>query len=139
MILIDEVNEANVFQIDLDEFITALHSIKRDKEEEIQLIKDKIIKYEEKRRVEDAMYRSLSPIKKLFTSRAPSHHQAVEYMVYVKERFKSIERIKQKISGIEKLISLVHSEPSIEEVFLSGLLMEEIIAWREAEVRLSEY
>lgn len=73
--------------------------------------------------------------KKLFTSRAPSHHQAVEYMVYVRERFNSIEKIKQNIAVLDKLISLVHSEPSKEEIFLSGLLIEEIKAWKEAEVR----
>ncbi|MGJ7922141.1 hypothetical protein [Neobacillus sp. LXY-4] len=135
MILIDEVNEFNIFQINSDELLDALDCIKKNKEEEIRMIKEKIIKYEEKRRLEDAMYRSLSPIKKLFTSRAPSHHQAVEYMVYVKDRFKSIEKIKQSIVLVDKLISLVHSEPSKSEIFLSGLLMEEIKAWKEAEVR----
>lgn len=135
MRIIDEVNEVNFFQINSEDIIEALNSIKSDKEAEIKMIKGKIDKYEKKRRSEDAMYQSLSPIKKLFTSRAPSHHQAVEYMVYVKERFNSIEKIKQSIAILDRLISLVHSEPSKEEIFLSGLLIEEIKAWKEAEVR----
>ncbi len=135
MIIIDEVNEANNFQINSKDIIEALTSIKCKKEAEIRMIKGKIDKYEQKRRSEDAMYQSLSPIKKLFTSRAPSHHQAVEYMVYVKERFNSIEKIKQSIAILDRLISLVHSETSNEEIFLSGLLIEEIKAWKEAEVR----
>jgi hypothetical protein len=135
MILVDEVNETNVFRIQSEELMEALHSIKSNEEEKISTIKEKINKYEQKRRSEEVMYRSLSPIKKLFTSHAPSHHQAVEYMVYVKERFKSIEKIKQKVSLLDRLSTRVQSAPNNEEIFLSGILMEEIKAWKEAEVR----
>ncbi|MBB6446021.1 hypothetical protein [Bacillus benzoevorans] len=134
MMLIDEINAANVFQINSEEFIRALHSMKRNKENEIMAIKKKIERYEEKRRQEEAMYRSLSPLKKLFTSRTPSHHQAVAYMVNVKERLKSISSIKQSIALLDKLISDVHSEQSKEEMYLSRLLLEEIKTWKEAEV-----
>jgi acetyl-CoA carboxylase alpha subunit len=134
MVLIDEVNAANVLQIQSGELIMALHSIKRNKESEIMAIKNKIKKYEEKRRQEEAMYRTLSPIKKLFTSRTPSHHQAVEYMVNVKERLKTISAIKQSIAQLDKLIADVLSEQSTEEMYLSRILLEEIQVWKEAEV-----
>lgn len=132
MILIDEMNRANVFQIGDEKLIEALNILKRNKEEEIRILREKIVEYEEKRRTEDALYRSLSPIKKLFTSRAPIHHQAVEYMVYVKDRFKTIEKLKQKIVILDKQISLVHSKNNTDDLLLSGLLMEEIKAWKEA-------
>lgn len=122
----DEVNLISTFQIGSEQLNDVLLKIKRKKEDEIVNIKEKIIKYEEKRRTEEVMYRSLSPIKKLFTSRAPSHHQAVEYMVYVKERFKSIEKIKRDITRLDQLILLIQSEPSQEEILLSGLLLDEI-------------
>ena len=132
MILIDETNQANVFQIGDEKLIEALNILKRNKEEEIRMLRGKIVEYEEKRRTEDALYRSLSPIKKLFTSRAPIHHQAVEYMVYVKDRFKTIEKLKQKIIILDKQISVVHSKTNTDDLLLSGLLMEEIKAWKEA-------
>lgn len=126
MILRDELNVMNTFQIGSENLIEVLMKIKRNNEDEIILIKEKIIKYEEKRRTEDAMYQSLSPIKKLFTSRAPSHHQAVEYMVYVKERFKSIEKIRRANSSLEQLILQIQSEPTREEMFVSGFLLDKI-------------
>ena len=139
MILIDEMNRANVFQIDDDVLFDALTSIKRKEKEEISIIKEKIVAYENKRRTEAAWYRSLSPIKKLFTSRASIHHQAVEYMVYVKERFKTIERINKRIVILDKLISLVHKEPNLDELFLPGLLIEEIKSLKESDGGSCEY
>ncbi|NMD71717.1 hypothetical protein HHO41_15560 [Bacillus sp. DNRA2] len=126
MLLRDEVNLAINFEMGTEQLIEVLNRIKSNKEAEIVSIKEKIIKYEEKRRTEDAMYRSLSPIKKLFTSRAPSHHQAVEYMVYVKERFKSIEKIKRVISGLNQLIVQIETEPAQAEILVSGHLLDEI-------------
>lgn len=126
MLLRDEVNLANNLEIGTEQLIEVLKKIKSNKEAEIVSIKEKIIKYEEKRRTEDAMYRSLSPIKKLFTSRAPSHHQAVEYMVYVKERFKSIEKIKLIISGLNQLIFQIETELAQEEILVAGHLLDEI-------------
>lgn len=134
MVIVDELNQANVVQMDLEELLVVLDSIKRAKVDEIGEIRMKIVKFEEKRRAEDVKYQSLSPIKKLFTSRAPSHHQAVEYMVYVKERFKSIENIKKYIANLEKMYSYIHSEPNTQEIIVSGVLMNEIKSRKEAEV-----
>lgn len=48
MRIIDEVNEVNIFQMNSEDIIEALNSIKSDKEAEIRMIKGKIDKYEKK-------------------------------------------------------------------------------------------
>jgi len=134
MRLKDEVNNTNVFHIDSEEYIIALHKIKKDKMEEIKSLQKKIEKYEGKRRQKEAMYQALPLFKKLFTSHPPDHHQAVEYMVYVKARLKSITKLKQSIAQLDKLISDAYSNRSKQEMHLSRILLEEIKAWKEAEV-----
>lgn len=133
MDIVDELHNMIVFQFSADELIDVLEKIKRSKENEIQLIKDKINKFEMKKRVEEAYYQSLSTFKKLFVGRPPSHHQAVEYLVNVKERFNEIEGIKQRIFLLNRIISQVKQNPSTEEFILSNAIIEEIRAWQETE------
>ena len=95
------------------------------KDEEIQSLKDKILKYEQKNRAEDAFYQSLSPIRKLFTARAPSHHKAVEYMVNVKDRMKKIEILKLQVNELNRLLeTLQDHEP--ESLIISHPILEDL-------------
>ncbi len=131
MIVIDEFFHHSSFQIATEELITALKNIKSAKEKEIDVLKDKITKYEQTRRAHEVWYQSLSPVRKFFTGRPPSHHQAVEYIVNVKERFNHIEQIKAKISAIEKVIQGVVNEPDLEQITIAAFMIEEIKEWQE--------
>ncbi|WP_147532917.1 hypothetical protein [Bacillus marasmi] len=138
MVVGDDFKVNNSIHFGPEELKQLLLRIKSNKENQIVNIKDKIIKYEEKRRTEEVVYQALPLIKKMFTSRAPSHHQAVEYMVYVKDRFKSIEKIKRDITRLDELILLIQSKPGNEEIQLSGLLLEEIKSLEGSGGRLSD-
>lgn len=133
MLVIDELFNTVVFQFTSDELVRILEDIKSKKEIEIQLIKQKIHKFEMKKRVEEAYYQSLSTFKKIFAGRPPSHHQAVEYLVNVKERFAEIEVIKQKMFILDRIISQVQMESEKEEIILSPIIIEEIRKWQETE------
>ena len=126
MDILDEYYQTTVFRFSSEEFVNLLQRLIIKKEEEILLIKDKIIKYEEKRRTHEAWYQSLSTFKKLFAGRPPIHHQAVEYLVNVKQRFQNIEEIKKRIADLNKIIDLVRKEPNIDQFVLSQILMDEI-------------
>ncbi|MDC3417319.1 hypothetical protein [Aquibacillus salsiterrae] len=124
MILRDEWNR----HLDLasTEIIIMLKQLKGKKEMEIEQIKEKIRKYEDKRRAEEAFYQSLSPIRKLFASRQPSHHQAVEYIVHVKERLKQIERIRLRIYELNGAIRRLQEE-NADYIEISSTLLDEIL------------
>jgi acetyl-CoA carboxylase alpha subunit len=93
---------------------------------EIENLKDKITKYEKKKRAEAAFYQSLSPVRKFFASRPPSHHQAVEYIVHVKERLKQIEKTKQRISEIDIVKKQLEEDGEKSEIILQSALVEEL-------------
>jgi acetyl-CoA carboxylase alpha subunit len=132
MIIRDELNRELGFAC--DELIDMLREIKNHREQEVNDLKHKIKRYEEKKRAEETFYRSLSPVRKFFASRPPSHHQAVEYMVHVKERLKQIDVIKQRIRQIDHVIGLCSDNPSEEEVEVSSVMTEEIIKFRKGQV-----
>jgi hypothetical protein len=131
MIVIDEFFHHSAFEISAEELISLLKNIKNSKEKEIDVIKEKIRKYEKTRRAHEVWYQSLSPVRKFFAGRPPSHHQAVEYIVNVKERFNNIEQIKVKISVIEKIIQRVESNPELDQITLAAFVIEEIKEWNE--------
>ena len=106
---------------------------KSKQESEIESIKGKIHKYEQKRRAEEAWYQSLSPFKRFFTGRAPSHHQAVEHLVNVKDRYKKIEMIKQKVAFLNQVIGSLEAEPEKREMNLPSDIIKEIMDWQKAE------
>ncbi|WEG12310.1 hypothetical protein PU629_19785 [Pullulanibacillus sp. KACC 23026] len=101
-----------------------LKTVLTKKEESIQSLRDKILKYEQKSRAEDAFYQSLSPLRKLFTGRAPSHHRAVEYMVNVKDRLKKIEDLKRQVTELTELLK--HVNTPIDKMTISHSILEEI-------------
>lgn len=113
------------------ELIKLLHALKVQKENEIALIKDKIIKYEEKRRTHEVWYQSLPAFKKFFTGRPPSHHQAVEYLVNVKQRLSAIEEIKKRIAELDRIVELIRNETENYEIVLAHDLVEEIKKLKE--------
>lgn len=126
MIIMDEVYHNVVFRLSGEEIKDLIERLKVKKVDEIEAIKDKINKYEQKRRAEEAMYQSLSPIRKWFAGHPASHHTAVEYIVYVKDRFKQIEAIKRSIQELDQVLLLLATEPSTEEIPLSPEILREI-------------
>jgi acetyl-CoA carboxylase alpha subunit len=130
MIVRDELNR--LFHFSSTEIISLLHQILFYKEQEVNELKNKITKYEEKRRAEDTFYQSLSPVRKFFASRPPSHHQAVEYMVHVKNRLKQIEALKQRIYEINIAIRLC-ADSNDKEIELSSAITEDIIKLKKEE------
>ncbi|QNU07399.1 hypothetical protein GM240_23980 [Peribacillus butanolivorans] len=133
MIILDDLYNRVVFQISLEEVMKVLQGIKSKQESEIESMKTRIHKYEQKRRAEEAWYQSLSPFKRFFTGRAPSHHQAVEHLVNVKERYIKIDSIKQKVAIINEVIRLLEADPEKREIILPPTIIEEIKAWRKVE------
>ncbi|MGG0286121.1 hypothetical protein ABEY41_13590 [Peribacillus butanolivorans] len=133
MVILDDLYNRVVFQISLEEVMKVLQGIKSKQESEIESMKTRIHKYEQKRRAEEAWYQSLSPFKRFFTGRAPSHHQAVEHLVNVKERYIKIESIKQKVAIINEAIRLLEADPEKREIILPPTIIEEIKAWRKVE------
>ncbi|MEH6949195.1 hypothetical protein V7068_19430 [Bacillus sp. JJ634] len=133
MLILDELYNTVVFEVSSDELIRILKEIKNKKEIDIDLLKYKIHMFEKKKRIEEAYYQSLSTFRKIFTGRPPGHHQAVEYLVNVKERFNEIEMIKQNIITLNSILSLLEAEPNKQEIVLSPSLIEEIRKWQETE------
>lgn len=133
MLILDELYNTVVFEVSSDELIRILKEIKNKKEIDIDLLKYKIHMFEKKKRIEEAYYQSLSTFRKIFTGRPPGHHQAVEYLVNVKERFNEIEMIKQNIITLNSILSLLEAEPNKREIVLSPSLIEEIRKWQETE------
>ncbi|MFI8687834.1 hypothetical protein [Rossellomorea sp. NPDC077527] len=131
MIIRDELNREMDFAC--DELIDMLEKIKHHREQEMDDLKQKIRRYEEKKRAEETFYRSLSPVRKFFASRPPNHHQAVEYMVHVKDRLKQINGIKNRIRQIDGVISSCRDHSS-EELEVSSAMTEEILKYRKGQV-----
>ncbi|MCE3199075.1 hypothetical protein [Paenibacillus sonchi] len=126
MIIVDEVYHNVVYRLSTEEIRHLIKRLKARKEEEIEGIKDKINKYEQKRRAEEAMYQSLSPIRKWFAGHPASHHTAVEYIVHVKDRFKQIDSIKRNIQELDQVLLLLGTHPVTEEIPLSPEIIREI-------------
>jgi acetyl-CoA carboxylase alpha subunit len=133
MIVRDELNQNISIQISSTEIITVLQFIKVKKEQEIEQIKNKITKYEQKKRAQEAFYQSLSPVRRFFASRPPSHHQAVEYIVHVKERLNQIDKIKQRIFEVDHVMQHFKEESFKNEIILSSSIIEEIKMYRKTE------
>lgn len=131
MIVMDEFYHRVAFQFSLEKLVAVLQEIKNNKEKEIDMLKDKIRKYEQKKRAHEVWYQSLSPVRKFFAGRPPSHHQAVEYIVNVKERFANIEQIKGQMMEIENTIQILQAAPEKEQIILANFIIEEIKEWNE--------
>ncbi len=133
MVIINELYNTVVFQMTSEELVIVLEDIKNKKEIDIELLKGKINTFERKKRMEEAYYQSLSTFRKIFASRPPSHHQAIEYLVNVKDRFTKIEEVKQRVFMLDRMISKVQTESNKEEIGLSPIIIEEIRKWQETE------
>lgn len=135
MVVVDEVYNQIVFQFSSEQLVKILQDIKIHKEKEINDLKEKIKKFEHTRRAHEVWYQSLSPVRKFFAGRPPSHHQAVEYIVNVKERFNNIEKIKILVSQLDQVISLIKNDPEMEQIVLSTFMIDDIKTWKEKEDR----
>ncbi|UOQ45958.1 hypothetical protein MUN89_08560 [Halobacillus salinarum] len=131
MIVRDEFNQSNRLEVSPKKFIKVLQKLRNQKEQTIEEIRSKISKYEEKKNAEQAFYQSLSPVRKFFASRPPSHHQAVEYMVHVKERLKQIDFISQSISELDTTLEGIDEGEEQQELILSSSLIDEIREYKE--------
>lgn len=139
MDVLDDLYHRTAFHISADKLILIIQSLTAKKQDEIEYFKDKIARYEQKRRKEEAAYQSLSPLRRLFTGRPPSHHQAVEYMVYVKEPFKKIEKVKREIQDLKRVLERIQQNPASREIVLSHRLIDELASWVESEEISNEY
>ncbi|KOP74798.1 hypothetical protein AMS61_10795 [Bacillus sp. FJAT-21351] len=127
MVIVDELYHNVVITLPQLKLIEFIMKLKEAKAQEIEDIKTKISKYEEKKRAEEAWYQSLSPFRKFFTGRPLSQHQAVEYMVYVKERFKKIDHLKAQMRELHEVLELIKAEnEETREITLSPAIVQEI-------------
>ncbi|CAH1203226.1 hypothetical protein [Paenibacillus sp. JJ-223] len=135
MLVIDEVYHHTALQISSSDLLYLIERLKVKKENEIDSLKLKIEQFEQKRRAEEIAYQSLSPVRKWFTGRPASHHQAVEYMVQVKERFRKMEQIKRRIRELDRIARQIAHPDIIErdEIELAPDLIREILQLRETE------
>lgn len=133
MKIFDEWDPTNPYDISSKELLNILENMKDQQEAEINKIKDKIHQYEQKKKSEEAFYRSLSPLRRFFTGRAPNHHQAVEHIVHVKERMKKISKIKQRMSDLNNAIQQLKQTPRKQELSFSSPEFEEIKRLNEME------
>ncbi|RBW69786.1 hypothetical protein [Bacillus taeanensis] len=133
MKIVDELYHNLFLQIPSETLIEMLERIKQQKEQEIEHIKQKINKYQQKKSAEEALYQSMSPLRKFFTGRPASHHQAVEYIVHVKERLKLIEKIKQRITELDHILTTLRTNLSENEIVLSNAVIDELKQLREME------
>lgn len=129
MITVYDYYQNPVIQLSSQQLIDAFEDIKQLKQSEIELLKEKIKQYEQKRRSHEVWYQSLSPVRRFFAGRPPVHHQAVEYLVNVKERFQQIEQIHQKISELDRLIQLVQMEVNREQLILNTEVIDDLKRW----------
>ncbi|WP_017689937.1 hypothetical protein [Paenibacillus sp. PAMC 26794] len=114
MLVIDEVYHHTALQISSSDLLYLIKRLKVKKENEIQTLKQKIEQFEQKRRAEEVAYQSLSTVRKWFAGHPASHHQAVEYMVQVKERFRKMEQIRRRIRELEQIAERIKHPDSIE-------------------------
>ncbi|KAA8783523.1 hypothetical protein EC604_06650 [Paenibacillus amylolyticus] len=135
MLVIDEVYHHTALQISSSDLLYLIERLKVKKENEIETLKQKIEQFEQKRRAEEVAYQSLSPVRKWFAGRPASHHQAVEYMVQVKERFRKMEQIRRRIRDLDLIMGRIQlaSHNRQEEIELSPETIREIRQLSETE------
>ncbi|MET3937653.1 hypothetical protein ABIC22_000465 [Paenibacillus sp. PvP094] len=114
MLVIDEVYHHTALQISSSDLLYLIEQLKVKKENEIGTLKHKIEQFEQKKRAEEVAYQSMSPVRKWFAGRPASHHQAVEYMVQVKERFRKMEQIRRHIRELDRIMEQIE-HPHIKE------------------------
>ncbi|GGH55643.1 hypothetical protein GCM10008014_25450 [Paenibacillus silvae] len=135
MLVIDEVYHHTALQISSSDLLYLIERLKVKKENEIDTLKQKIEQFEQKRRAEEVAYQSLSPVRKWFAGRPASHHQAVEYMVQVKERFRKMEQIRRRIRELDLIVERIQlaEQHHQEELVLTPETIREIRQLSETE------
>ncbi|WP_427050871.1 hypothetical protein [Paenibacillus sp. TC-CSREp1] len=135
MLVIDEVYHHTALQISSSDLLYLIERLKVKKENEIDTLKQKIEQFEQKRRAEEVAYQSLSPVRKWFAGRPASHHQAVEYMVQVKERFRKMEQIRRRIRELDLIVERIQlaEQHHQEELELTPETIREIRQLSETE------
>lgn len=135
--IVDELYQNKIFHVSSEELVHMLQSLKQKKEAEITEVKEKIYKYEKDKRAKEALYQSLSPLRKLFAARPPSHHQAVEYLVHVKERLRKIDKLRQFIAKIDEALRHLENGSFQEEIVLPASIVEQLKIMQETGDQLS--
>ncbi|TBL70118.1 hypothetical protein EYB31_34120 [Paenibacillus thalictri] len=80
------------------------------REQKIAEIEQIIERYEKKRMMEERAYRTMSPLRRMFTGKKPDHHLAVEYIHYVKKPMEQMRQLRMEIEYARTLLS--QSDPS---------------------------
>ena len=83
-----------------------------------------IEQYEKRRAQQQAAYHKMSPIRKLFSGKAPDHHVAVEYMVYVRQPMKEIAKLTDENAVIDQVLATI--ENGLDVVYVPVWLSQEI-------------
>jgi hypothetical protein len=74
------------------------------KEEQISEIEQVVDRYEKKRLMEERSYQSMSAFRKMFASKKPDHHLAVEYIHYVKKPMQQIRKLRLEIENARTIL-----------------------------------
>lgn len=102
-----------------------LHEIKAKRLFYIAGLHGRIEQYEKRRAQQQAAYHKMSPLRKLFSGKAPNHHLAVEYMVYVKQPMQEIAHLTDGNVVIDRVLLDLEGESDI--VYVPAWLSQEIV------------
>ncbi|BAU27314.1 hypothetical protein DFP93_102443 [Aneurinibacillus soli] len=102
-----------------------LHEIKAKRLFYIAELHNRIERYEKRRAQQQAAYHKMSSIRKLFSGKAPDHHLAVEYMVYVRQPMQEIAELTVGNNVIDGV--LVTIENGADTVCVPVWLSQEIL------------
>lgn len=84
----------------------------------IRNLYQKIDAYEKKKLQEQVAYHKMSAFRKLLAPRTPTHHLAVEYLVYVKEPLEEIDKLNKEISLIAWMAERQEILPEFREEYI---------------------
>ncbi|MBP1993469.1 hypothetical protein [Paenibacillus eucommiae] len=96
---------------DIYPFLEAYISRKEQQAAEIERV---VERYEIKRLKEERAYQTMSPLRRVFSSKKSAHQLALEYMHHVKKPMEQVKRIRQEISHARWLLS--ESKPGDEMI-----------------------
>jgi hypothetical protein len=122
---VEETNHIILYECDETLLVRCLTDMKREREERIGKLQERIEQYEKRRAQEEAAYRKMPVFRRWISGRTPDHHLAVEYMVYVKRPMQEIEKMMAAIRRIDKIIEIINQ--NVECVTVPSMFAHEII------------
>lgn len=111
--------------VNAEELTNYLCEIKAKRLSYIAELHGRIERYEKRRAQQQAAYHKMSSLRKLFSGKAPDHHLAVEYMVYVRQPMQEIAQLTGGNNVIEEI--LVALKDGADTVCVPVWLSQEIL------------